>query len=62
MEPIQPTFNEEYTTHVRSTNMVDPQQTPIRPIWRTASGRDLYKKNNFGQPLFDPPHTSTTLV
>jgi hypothetical protein len=44
MEPRQPNFNEEYTTPVRSTEMVDPQQTLVHPIWRTPSGRDLYEK------------------
>jgi hypothetical protein len=51
MELIQPTFNEEYTTHVCSTDMVYPQQTPIHPIWTTPSGRYLYEKFSFGQPL-----------
>jgi hypothetical protein len=40
--------------------MVDMQQTPVHSIWRTPSSQDLYEKINFGQPLFDPPHTSTT--
>jgi hypothetical protein len=40
--------------------MVDPRQTHVRSIWRTPSGRVLYEKNNFGQPLFDPPHAYTT--
>jgi hypothetical protein len=61
MEPIQPTFNEEYTTPIRSTEMVDPQQTLVCSIWRTPSGRDLYEKNNFSRPPFDSPHTSTSL-
>jgi hypothetical protein len=60
MEPIQPMFNEEYTTPVRSIEMVDPQQTLVRSIWRNQLGQDLYEKNNFNQPLFDPPHASTT--
>jgi hypothetical protein len=37
MEPEQPNTNEEYTTHVRSTEMVDPHQTLVLPIWRTPS-------------------------
>jgi hypothetical protein len=59
MEPQQPTFNEEYTTLVRSTEMVYPQQTLVRSIWRTPSSRDLYEKFNVSRPLFDPPHIST---
>jgi hypothetical protein len=60
MEPEQPNQNEEYTTHVHSTEMVDPHQTHVRPIWRTPSGRDLYEKFNLNRPLFIPPHTSVT--
>jgi len=45
MEPRQPTSNEENTTLVRSTIMVDPQQTHVHPIWRNPMGRDLYEKN-----------------
>jgi hypothetical protein len=41
--------------------MVDPQQNPIHSIWRTPSGRDIYKKFNFSRPPFDPPHASTTV-
>jgi hypothetical protein len=55
MEPIQPNFNDEYTTPVCSTEMVNPQQTHVRSIWRTPSGRDLYEKFNFSRPPFDPP-------
>jgi hypothetical protein len=60
MEPEQPNLNEEFTTPVRSTEMVDPHQTHVHPIWRTPSGRDLYEKINFSRPLFNPPHTSVT--
>jgi len=61
MEPLQPTFNQEYTTPVRSTKMVDPQQNLVCSIWGTPSVQDLYEKFNFNQPLLDPPHTSTTI-
>jgi len=47
MEPEQPNQNEEFTTHVYSTEMVDPHQTHVLPIWRTSSGRDIYEKFNF---------------
>jgi hypothetical protein len=60
MEPIQPNFNEEYTTPVCSIEMVDPQQTHVRLIWRTPLGRYLYEKINFSRPPFDPPCDSTT--
>jgi len=61
MEPIQPTFNEEYTTPACSTEMVNPQQTLILPIWITPLVQDIYEKFNFFQPIFDPPHASTTI-
>jgi hypothetical protein len=38
MEPIQPNFNEDYTTLVCSTKMVDPQKNLVHSIWRTPSG------------------------
>jgi hypothetical protein len=40
--------------------MVDPQQTPFHPIWRTPSVHDLYEKINFSRQLFNPPHTYVT--
>jgi hypothetical protein len=61
MEPIQPTFNEEYTTPVCSTEMVDPQQTPVHSIWRTPSSQIFMKNLISVRPLFDPPHASTTI-
>jgi hypothetical protein len=54
MESTQPNFNDEYMTPVHSTDMVNPQQTHVHSIWRTPSGRDLYKKFNFSRPPFDP--------
>jgi hypothetical protein len=54
MESTQPNFNNEYMNHVHSTGMVNPQKNPIRSIWRTPSGCDLYERFNFIQPPFDP--------
>jgi hypothetical protein len=54
IETIQPNFNEEYTTPIFSTEMVDPQKTLVRSIWKNSSGQDIYEKINFNRPLFDP--------
>jgi hypothetical protein len=54
MESTQTNFNHEYMTHVCSTDMVNLQQTHVRPIWITPSRRDRYKKFNFSRPPFDP--------
>jgi hypothetical protein len=37
LESTQPDFNDEYMTHVLSTDMVNPQQNPIHSIWITPS-------------------------
>jgi hypothetical protein len=60
MEPEQPNPNEEYTTLVCSTKMVDPHQTPILSYMESSIGRDIYEKINLNRPLFIPPHTSVT--
>jgi hypothetical protein len=54
MENTQHDYNDEYMTPVWSTDMVNPQQTHVRSIWRTPSGRDIYEKFNFSRPPLDP--------
>jgi hypothetical protein len=44
MESTPPNFNDEYTTPVSFTGIVNPQQTLVYSIWRTPSERDLYEK------------------
>jgi hypothetical protein len=50
----QQDYNDEHTPHVQYVGMVNPQQTLVRSIWRTPSGRDLYEKINFSRPPLDP--------
>jgi hypothetical protein len=43
MGSIEPTFGDEYRTHVRPTTAVDTNPTPSHSVWMTSSGRDLYE-------------------
>jgi len=61
MEPEHPNLNEEFTTLILSTEMVDSNQDFIHPIWITPSDHDIYEKINFIRPLFYPPHTYATI-
>jgi hypothetical protein len=54
MENTQHDYNDEYTTLVQSADMVNLEQTPVRSIWRTPSGCDLYKHFNFSRPPLNP--------
>jgi hypothetical protein len=42
MGSTEPTFGDEYRTHVFPTTIVDRNPTP-HSIWRNSSGRDLYE-------------------
>jgi hypothetical protein len=58
MASIEPTFGDDYRTHVRPTTAVDTNPTPAHSIWRTSSGCDLYENfESFRQPFnpHDPP-------
>jgi hypothetical protein len=37
MGSIEPTFGDEYKTHVHPTTAVDTNPTPTRSVWRTSS-------------------------
>jgi hypothetical protein len=61
MEDTQHDYD-EYITPVQSAGMVNPQQTPVRSIWRTPSGRDLYEHFNFSRPPLDPHDPLASVV
>jgi hypothetical protein len=64
MGSTEPTFGDEYRTHVHPTTVVDTNPTPSRSVWRTSSGRDLYENfESFRQPFnpHDPPVESGTI-
>ena len=58
MGSTEPTFSDEYRTHVRPTTSADTNPTPSHFVWRTLSGHDLYDYfESFRQPFnpHEPP-------
>jgi hypothetical protein len=41
MGSTEPTFGDEYRTHVHPSTAVDTNPTPTRSVWRTSSGHNL---------------------
>jgi hypothetical protein len=55
MGSTEPLFGDEYMTLVRPSTAVATNRTPIRSIWRTSSGCNLYEHfESIRQPF--PPH------
>jgi hypothetical protein len=58
MGSMEPIFGDEYRTPVRPSTAVETSPTPIRSVWRTSSGCDLYEHfESIRQPFHphDPP-------
>jgi hypothetical protein len=58
MGSTEPTFGDEYRTLVCPTTTIDTNPTPVRSVWRTSPGCNLYEHfESFQQPFnpHDPP-------